>query len=78
MSDKPVSWKTYVLTGLNTTLLVGLTHLSASYAKCSVADHWATLGVAGSVGSVSGAYVARHGLPDVRGWWANLRKKSNE
>lgn len=56
-----VSWKNYVTTGLQAGLAVAVAHSLAAYTNCPVADHWATIGTAGAVGSIIGAYETQTG-----------------
>lgn len=56
-----VSWKNYVATGLQAGLAVAVVHSLSVFTKCPVADHWATIGTAGAVGSVVGAYETQTG-----------------
>jgi len=61
MTNENTNWKTYLQTGATATLAVALTHVTASVANASCADHWTTIGVAGAVGSLVGAYQAKGG-----------------
>ena len=61
MSSEKTNWKTYLQTGATATLAVILTHKASDLTNASCADKWATLGVAGAVGSMVGAYQAKGG-----------------
>ncbi len=76
MSEKS-NWKTYLQTGLTATLAVALTHTTASFAHASCADQWTTIGLAGAVGSLVGAYQAKGGsFIDLTKRLKNFRKTS--
>lgn len=63
MSENKVTWKNYLLTSVGSGVAVAVSHLLATKANCSVADHWATIGLAGSVGSLAGSYLSQNGFP---------------
>lgn len=56
------NWKSYILTGLTATASVALAHSLAIKYNASCADKWTTLGVAGAVGSVLGAYESKNSI----------------
>ena len=58
---REVSWKNYVATGVQAGLAVAIAHSLAVLTKCPVSDHWATIGTAGAIGSVVGAYETQTG-----------------
>jgi len=60
-SENPITWKTYLTTGAKATLAIASTHLLASLTKSSCANNWTTIGIAGAIGSLVGAYEHQHG-----------------
>lgn len=77
MNDK---WKSYITTGLTATASVVLAHSLATKYNASCADKWTTLGAAGAVGSVLGAYEAKNGtvITTLKGVVGKLREKKPE
>lgn len=54
-------WKTYLVIGASAALAAAVSHNTANVANASCSDKWATVGVAGAVGSLVGAYQAKGG-----------------
>lgn len=72
MKEFSFDWKTYLKTGATATLAVALAHTTSNVANASCSEHWTTLGVAGAVGSMLGAYQAKGGsVVDVAKGWKN-------
>jgi len=81
MSSQNTSWKTYLQTGATATLAIILAHKAANVANASCAEQWTTLGVAGAVGSMVGAYQAKGGsltekATDLKGWALSKLKRT--
>lgn len=81
MSSEKTNWKTYLKTGATATAAVAITHLSSSAVGASCADNWVTIGVAGAVGSLVGAYQAKGGSlrENALSWknWVSQKLKKN-
>lgn len=81
MSSQNTSWKTYLQTGATATLAIILAHKAADLSHASCADQWTTLGVAGAVGSMVGAYQAKGGsltekATVLKSWAVNKLKRN--
>ena len=73
-------WKSYIATGLTATASVAIVHSLATKYNASCADKWTTLGAAGAIGSVLGAYESKNGvfLSNLKNVISKLRDKKSE